>query len=204
MNEKAPFPFDDESRMVMRSFMRDALEKLEVLRETYVDARNVHSFSHGTSWQSHNSYAPDRVSHLQTQSHDSQIPFEDVLMGRLEVIPESLTSLVDSMMDGFGRSFFQTLSQVCEENDRVIPTAGSLGEQFIAALDSVEFSVGRDGSIQKPQMMVGTEVMNRIRHDPSLRSAELQAKAQMITELKSAQALEREAARKAKFVKGVD
>ncbi|MBX8590064.1 hypothetical protein K5D56_11835 [Pseudomonas cichorii] len=204
MNEKIPFPYDNESRVVMRSFMRDAQEKVEALRETYVDSRNVHSFSHGTSWQSHNSYAPDHVSHLQTQSHESRVSFEDVLMGKLEVIPESLTSLVNSMMDGFGKSFLQTISQVCEENDRVVSTSGSLGEQLIAALEAVEFSVDRDGSIQKPQMMVGSEIMKKILHDSPMLSPELQAKAQTITELKSAQAMEREVARKAKFVKGAD
>lgn len=204
MEGKTPFPFEKESQIVMRSFTLDAQKKFAALRKIYVDSKNVHSFNHGTSWQSHNSYAPDRVSQLQSQSHESRIAFEDILIGKLQIIPKSLNSLVESLMDGFGQSFLNTISQVCEENDRVVRSAGSLGEQILAALDSVEFSVGRDGTVQVPQLIVGADIMKQILSESSLHSSELQAKADAITELKSTQALEREYARKAKFFKGAN
>lgn len=201
MNEKAPFPFDDEAQLVMQSYMRDAQRKLEVLRENYVDPRNVHHFCHGTSWQSHNSYAPDRVSQLQTQSHESYVRFEDVSMGKLPIIAESLNALVNSLIEGFGSTFITTISQVCEENERVVHTVGDAGERYIAALESVEFSVGRDGNVHQPQVMVGSDTMKQLLADPSMQSPQLHARLDALNARKSAEALQRESARKAKFVK---
>ena len=202
MDQKKPFPFTDQAQTVMDSYLRDVGEEFASIRGTYVDNRNVHRFSHGTAWQSHNSYAPDRVSNLQTQSYDSYLRFEDLATGRLEVITETKAALVSSMFEGFSRSFFQTISQICEENDRVIPNSKSRAEQLVAAIESVEFSVDREGTVHLPQIMLGTQAMKDFEADSSLRTPELEARMQVIKTLKTAQALEREAARKAKFVKG--
>lgn len=201
MERKAPFPFDDEARTVMRSYMRDVQTRLEARRNAFVDSKNVHHFSHGTSWQSHNSYDPDRRSELQTQSHEASVLHEDVIIGRLEIISESMHKIVTSLIEGFERTFISTLSDVCEENDRVLRSEGSIADRYLEALDSVDFSVGRDGTVQVPHMIAGGEDVGQLVRASLLQSPDLQARFKLITALKSEQALERESSRKAKFVK---
>lgn len=200
--EKQPFPFDAEASAVMNTFMRDAGERFRLAQESYVSNQNVHGFSHGRAWQSHHSYDPDRVDQMKTISHKTELNISDIVLGRLDVIERMLAEITDSMAQSFAASFYQMISDTCEEHGSVVAAGGSLGEQLLQALESIEFTVDRYGNVSLPEFRVGSAMAERMKSDDSLNSPEFQARAAAIRASKSAQALEKEAARKAKFRKG--
>lgn len=202
MRDKHPFPFDTEARGVTSAFMQIVGEKFRLAQESYVSSHNVQIFSHGGAWQSHHSYDPDRVDQVKTHQHEMTFDINEIVLGRLDYIEQSLAEIVDSMANSFAQSFYQVISDTCEEHGNVVEEAGTLGEQFLKALEGIELSVDRDGNVNLPELRVGRVMAERIKNDASLHSPEHQAKADAITRLKSAKAMEREAARKAKFRKG--
>ncbi|WPO97519.1 hypothetical protein SFA35_12610 [Pseudomonas sp. HR96] len=201
MRDKAhPFPFDAQADLVMKAFMKATGEKLELERKKLGGGDEVQRFSHGGSWQSHHSYAPDRVDQMQTIEHETRLRFEDIMEGRLDVIERTVDEISNGMANSFAKAFYQMISDTCEESGNVIDgSTGSLGEQMLKAIEQVEYSVGRDGQVSLPEFRMPPSLANRVHSDPSLQEPELLARVDEVTKLKTAQALSKEATRKSKF-----
>ncbi len=198
-----PFPFDAQAESVMKAFMAATGERLNRAQKQVGGGDEIQRFSHGGSWQSHHSYDPDRVDQMQTIEHETRLRFEDIMQGQLDIIESTADEISNSMADSYARAFYQMLSDTCEEHGNVIDgAAGNLGEQMLKAIETVEYSVGRDGEVTLPEFRVHPAMAHRLRTDPSLHSPELLARVEEVTKLKSAQALAAEAARKAKFRRG--
>nr|WP_312972992.1 hypothetical protein [Pseudomonas sp.] len=199
MKRSQPFPFDAQAEAVMTAFGQDARERMRAEQSRIAGSGRVQSFNHGRAWQSHHSYDPDRVDEVQTLEHMVVVDTADVLLGRLGLIESAAAELTNGMAKGFAKMFYELLSDTCEEHGNVVQGGGTLGEQMLEALESIEFSVGRDGKVVLPEFRVGSDIARQLGTDPSVNSPKLDARAQEIMKLKSAQALEKEAARKAKF-----
>lgn len=199
MKRSHPFPFDAQVEAVMTVFGQDASERMRKEQSRIGGSGRVQIFSHGRSWQSHHSYDPDRVDEAQTLEHMMVVDIADVLLGRLSLIESTAAELTNGMAAGFAKAFYKMLSDTCEEHGNVVQGGVTLGEQLLEALESIEFSVGRDGQVVLPEFRVGSDIAKLLGTDSSLRSPELEARAEEIIRLKSAQALEKEKARKAKF-----
>jgi hypothetical protein len=72
---------------------------------------------------------------------------------------------------------------------------------MLEAIQNIEFSVGRDGKVSLPEFRVNTETAKLLKTDPSIHSPDLLARFEETRERKVTEALEKEAARKAKFWK---
>ena len=201
MKDKAhPFPFDAQAELVMKAFMSATGERLDQARRQVGGSDEVQRFSHGGSWQSHHSYAPDRVDQMQTIEHETKLRFEDIMEGRLDVIERTVDEISNSMADSFAKAFYQMISDTCEESGNIIDgSTGSLGEQMLKAIEQVEYSVDRDGQVSLPEFRMHPSVAKRLHSDPSLQEPALLARVEEIKKLKTAQALAEEAERKSKF-----
>lgn len=201
MRDKAhPFPFDTQAGLVMKAFREETWERLDQARRQVGGGDNVQRFSHGGSWQSHHSYAPDRVDRMQTLEHETRLRLEDIMDGRLEVIENTVEDISRSMAASYAKAFYQMLSDTCEESGNVIDgSTGSLGEQMLKAIEQVEYSVDRDGQVSLPEFRMHPTLAKRLHSDPSLQDPVLLARAEEIKQLKIAQALAEEASRKSKF-----
>ncbi|OSN64411.1 hypothetical protein BV349_03825 [Pseudomonas syringae pv. actinidiae] len=201
MSDKAhPFPFDAQADLVMKAFMKATGEKLELERKKLGGGDEVQRFSHGGSWQSHHSYAPDRVDQMQTIEHETRLRFEDIMEGRLDVIERTVDEISNGMANSFAKAFYQVISDTCEESGNVIDgSTGSLGEQMLKAIERVAYSVGRDGQVSLPEFRMHPSLAYSLHSDPSLQEPELLARVDEVTKLKTAQALSEEATRKSKF-----
>lgn len=201
MKDKAhPFPFDAQAELVMKAFMSATGERLDQARRQVGGSDEVQRFSHGGSWQSHHSYAPDRVDQMRTIEHETKLRFEDIMEGRLDVIERTVDEISNSMADSFAKAFYQMISDTCEESGNIIDgSTGSLGEQMLKAIEQVEYSVDRDGQVSLPEFRMHPSVAKRLHSDPSLQEPALLARVEEIKKLKTAQALAEEAERKSKF-----
>ncbi|WP_283184417.1 hypothetical protein [Pseudomonas svalbardensis] len=201
MRDKAhPFPFDAQAELVMKTFMQATGEKLSRAQRQVSGGDNVQRFSHGGSWQSHHSYDPDRVDQMQTIEHETRLRFEDIMEGRLDVIERTVDEISNSMANSYAKAFYKMLSDTCEEHGNVIDgSSGSLGEQMLKAIETVEYSVDRDGQVSLPEFRMHPSLAKRLHSDPSLQEPELLARVEEVKKLKITQALAAEAARKSKF-----
>ncbi len=89
-----PFPFDAQAELVMKAFMKATGERLDQARRQVGGSDEVQRFSHGGSWQSHHSYAPDRVDQMQRIEHETRLCFEDIMEGRLDVIERTVDQII--------------------------------------------------------------------------------------------------------------
>lgn len=195
-----PFPFDAQAELVMKAFMKATGERLDQARRQVGGSDAVQRFSHGGSWQSHHSYAPNRVDQMQTIEHETRLRFEDIMEGRLDVIERTVDEISNSMADSFAKAFYQMISDTCEESGNVIDgSTGSLGEQMLKAIEQVEYSVDRDGQVSLPEFRMPPSLAKRLHSDPSLQEPALLARVDEVKKLKTAQALSEEATRKSKF-----
>ncbi|WDM57701.1 hypothetical protein K4A76_14585 [Pseudomonas sp. NEEL19] len=201
MRDKAhPFPFDVQAGLVMQAFREATWERLDQARRQVGGGENVQRFSHGGSWQSHHSYAPDRVDQMQTIEHETILRLEDIMEGRLDVIERMVEEISNCMADSYAKAFYQMLSDTCEESGNVIDgSTGSLGERMLKAIEQVTYSVDRDGQVSLPEFRMHPTLVKRLQSDPSLKDPVLLARAEQVKQLKIAQALEEEASRKSKF-----
>jgi hypothetical protein len=199
--DQHPFPFDSEARLVMQAFGQEVLKQLRKSQHAYVDPRNVQRFLHGRSWQSHQSYDPDQVSELERHQHQMNIKFDDIMLRRLELIESTLNELSSEMAEAFIRSLYSTVSEACDKYGNVVSAGKEPARAYIEMLEKIQFGVDRNGSVSIPQIHAGTAAIDAFRRDKTMNSIEFEEKVSKITEMKSAEALERKAARKAKFTK---
>ena len=120
--------------------------------------------------------------------------------GRLDVIERTVDEISNSMADSYAKAFYRMLSDTCEEHGNVIDgSAGTLGEQMLKAIETVEYSVDRDGQVSLPEFRMHPSLAKRLHSDPSLHEPQLLARVEEVKKIKITQALAAEAARKAKF-----
>lgn len=201
MMDQHPFPFDSEASLVMQVFGQEVVKQLRKSQHAYVDPRNVQRFLHGRSWQSHQSYDPDQVSELERHQHQMNIEFDDIILRRLEIIENTLNKLSSEMAETFIKSLYSTVSETCDKYGNVVNAGKEPARAFIEMLEKIEFGVDRNGNVSIPQIHAGTAAIETFRRDETMNSIEFGDKVAKIKETKSAEALEKEAARKAKFAK---
>lgn len=199
--DQHPFPFDSEAGLVMKAFGQEVVKQLRKSQHAYIDPRNVQRFLHGRSWQSHQSYDPDQVSELKHHQHQMSIKFDDIMLRRLELIENTLNELSGEMAEAFIRSLYSTVSEVCDKYGNVVNAGKEPARAYIEMLEKIEFGVDRNGSVSIPQIHAGTAAIETFRRDKTMNSIEFEEKVAKITKIKSAEALEKEVARKAKFAK---
>ncbi|MFE1812801.1 hypothetical protein [Metapseudomonas otitidis] len=202
MTKKCPFPFSAESREVMQSFNKKVTRRLREAQESFVDARNMQRFNHGRSWQSHQSHDPDRVSELSVHQHQFSLKIEDVVLGKVTVVPDLLNDLVKTMYDSFVSGLYKAVSDACDQSGNVVNANAGMAKAFIDMLEKVEFSVGRDGTVSLPEIHVGPGLIESIQSSAEMNSPEFKAASEEIIKRKSAEALDRESRRQARFVRG--
>jgi hypothetical protein len=202
MTTKHPFPFDTESREVMQSFNKEVTRRLREAQESLVDSNNMQRFTHGRTWQSHQSHDPDGVSELTTHKHQISVKFEDVILGRIATVPDTLNELFQAMYESFARSLYKTVSDACDQSGNVVNASDGMAKAFLDMLEKIEFSVDRNGTVSLPQIHVGPGGIELFQSNAEMNSPEFKAASEEIIKRKSIEALDRESERKAKFVRG--
>lgn len=201
MKHRHAFPFDVEANHVMQAFGNEVKALLRLNQEAFVDPQNIQRFRHGRTWQSHQSYAPDRVSELNSHEHKVGIRIDDIILGRVAIIQKEITNLAIAMSESFARAMFSTISETCETHGNVVHGGDGPAKAFIDMLEKIEFGVDRNGQVSLPQVFGGPGLNEKFTRDTTMNTAEYKALIDEIIERKSKDALLREAARKEKFSK---
>jgi hypothetical protein len=116
-----------------------------------------------------------------------QTRLDDIIANDLGLLQRSFSEIGESMKQQFA--------------DMNAQQQGSLSDGFLAVLEKVEFGVDKDGNLHMPQFHAPPDVVERMVAELEARPPEFKAKIELLQQQKTQEAIEREAERKAKFVR---
>lgn len=201
--KKLPFTFSEEIYSFDKSFTRLLGKVVENEQLQFISIENIQGYSHGINWQSHYASDPNEVSVMQKHSHEISIKFEDVINNEISVIRQTLQSLVQQMTSTFMRIMYEAVHESTEKTGNVVSAvgSGSYSAAFLEMLEKIEFGVDRDGNPTLPEIHAPPGVAEKIFAELSSQGPEFETKVEQIKKQKMHAAIEREEARRSKFVR---
>lgn len=172
-------------------------------REMFVSQHNVLRMNHGGTWV-HAASDPEPDTSMHTISAEYVIPFKDIADNDLSLIARSILPLNREMEKQFGLHMYGLIGAAADKVGNVVDAkaTGSFPASMLEMLRKIELGVGRDGTVSMPQIHVGPGMAERIAKELENVPPEIEAEIQQVKAEKVQQALDREAARKAKFKRG--
>lgn len=168
----------------------------------YMSPENTHRFRHGGGW-SHPGLPEITGGDMQELSSVIETQTQDFVDNNLDVIEHAVRHLVADMERQFAQMFYSTISAACDQSGNTIDakSEGSLTDAFIAMIEKIQFSADKNGNVAYPELHAGPETVNRMVAELEAAPPEYRERVDAITARKTAEALEREAKRKAKFAR---
>jgi hypothetical protein len=197
-----PFAYATESAAFERRWLEELPKRLYALQIQFIPERNILKYAHGTHWTSHNTDGDEVPGEFKAHGEEFSVSAKERAGGELE----KLTTLVDECARKFASamvsSMHETLTTTTNTTGNVVSwnrKAKNAPAAFLELLRKVEFGVTEDGkpslpSFLDPDPAFLAEVQEHEAANPSFREEVERIKAEKI-----ADALSREADRKAKF-----
>jgi hypothetical protein len=169
-------------------------------RQMFVSQQNVLRMNHGGTWV-HAASEPEPDTSMHTISAEYAIQFKDIADNDLSLIARSILPLNEEMEKQFALNMYGMIGAAAEKVGNVVDAkaVGSLAASMLEILRKIELGVDRDGTVSMPQLHVGPEMAERIKKELKNVPPEIEAEIERVKAEKIHEALDREAARKAKF-----
>jgi len=182
------------------SFTRLLSKLQERSRRMFVGERNVLRLNHGQSWQ-HSARDPEPETSLSVISAEWTIPFQPLADNDLGLIGLTLLPLNEEVEKQFSHSMYGVVGKAAEKAGNVVDARkeGSFGLAMLEMFKKIELGVDRDGKVSMPQMHVGPDLYDRLPDEIAKTPPEVEAEIEQLKAQKIADALKREAERKANF-----
>lgn len=172
----------------------------EQARATFVSEHNVLRMNHGGDWV-HSASEAEPGTTMHQISAEWLIPFKDIADNDLTLIARTIRPISEDMQKQFAQNMYAVVGAAAEKVGNVVDAkaAGSFAQSMLELFSKIELGVDRDGNISMPQIHVRPETYERIVAEMQAVPAEIEAQIEKVKALKIQEALEKEAARKAKF-----
>jgi hypothetical protein len=198
---RAYFSYAQGAQAFNTAFTRAIVQIHKRAMAQYLLPENTQRFRHGGAWRDAGN--PEAfVGQPQMHSAYLETRFDDIVDNNLEVIERSLRSITESLHQQFAKMIYSNISAVCEASGNTVDTKaeGSIEAAFIAMLEKIEFAVDRDGNISMPEFHVSPETGQKMLDALKNAPPGYQERVEALKARKTAEALAREAERRAKFV----
>lgn len=163
---------------------------------------NTQRLRHGGGWR--HPGLPEAVD-AGMQQHTSEVivKFQDVVNHDLSAIDRHVQKIADDMSRQFQQMMYETISAACDQTGNVVDAkvAGGPLEGLAAMLEKVQFSADKHGNVTPPQLHLSSEMLKKLREAEKSATPELLQRIQETRERKSAEAIQGEVRRKARFVR---
>ena len=180
-------------------FLGDAL-KLRMSQ--LIPAENVQRFRHGGAW-SHPGLPNAYNAGMQQHSSEVAIQFDELVNHDLSAISRYVGKLVEDLNAQFQRMMYTTISAACDQSGNVVDASAAGGpiEGIADMLETIRFSADKHGNVQRPQIHLSPEAFESFRRAQESAPPELLQRIQQLDEIRSAEAIEEEIQRKARFAR---
>lgn len=175
---------------------------INLLISQFVSPENTQRLRHGDSW-SHPGNPQAVSTGIQQHSTELYVKFEDIVAHDLGAIDRHVEKIAEGMHGQFMRMMYSTVSAACDQTGNVVDAkeAGGPIEGFAAMLEKIQFSADKHGKVTPPQVHLHPDAFKRMQDAQKNASPELLRRIEEITARKTAEALQVEFLRKARFVK---
>lgn len=183
------------------SFRRMLVERLKAYKARYLNAENTFRLRHGRDWL-HPGIPEAITSGIQEHSAFAETPFQELIDNDLGQIERTVAKLAEAMGKNFATMMYSTMSAACEQTGNTVDAKAeiSLADTFFATIEKIEFVADRHGNVNPPEIHTSPEIGKRMAAALEAVSPEFTERFEQLKARKIREALEREAARKAKFV----
>lgn len=187
--------FSNSFAVLLSSVQREVVAR-------YLPPENTQRLRHSGT-HSHPGVPEAYQSGIQTHSSNTTITFEELINNDLSAIARCIAGVRDDMERQFAQMMYHSISSASEQSGNVVDAQkeGSLLAAFARMLEKIEFSVDKDGNVTLPQIHVGPDKFDSFQRAINEAPLEYHHAIKEIMKGKRADALEREADRKARFVK---
>lgn len=180
-------------------FLGDALKQQ---RSQLIPAENVQRFRHGGEW-SHPGLPNAYNAGMQQHSSEFSIKFDELVNHDLSAISRYVGNLVEDLNAQFQRTMYATISAACDHSGNVVDASAAGGpiEGIAAMLETIRFSADKHGNVQRPQIHLSPEAFESFRRAQESAPPELLQRIKQLDEIRSAEAIDEEIQRKARFAR---
>lgn len=196
------FPYDADAVTFDNAFARAFREIQKRIVAQYLPPENTRRFRHGGAWR--NPGNPTAFGgEMQTHAAFLETQFDELVNNDLAIIERSFNRLGEAMHRQFAHMLYSTVGAACDQSGNTINAQanGSIEEAFMAMLEKIELVANKDGTVSMPQVHVSPELGNRMMAALESSSQEFKDRFDAVKARKTAEALAREAERKAKFMR---
>lgn len=168
----------------------------------FVSPENTQHLRHGEDWR--HPGLPDAIGGGM-QQHTSEVvfKFQDVVNHDLSSIDRHVQKITEDMGRQFQQTMYATVSAACDQTGNVVDAKAEGGplEGFAAMLEKIQFSADKNGKVTEPQVHMSPEMFEKLREAEQSAAPELLRRINNARARKTAEAIEREAQRKARFLR---
>lgn len=175
---------------------------IKLLISQFVSPENNQRLRHGDSW-SHPGNPQAGGTEIQQHSTELYVKFDDIVAHDLGAIDRHVEKIAEGMHRQFMQMMYSTVSAACDQSGNVVDAkdAGGPLEGFAAMLEKIQFSADKYGKVTLPQVHLHPEAFKRMQAAQKTASPELLRRIEETRARKTAEALQVECLRKARFVK---
>jgi hypothetical protein len=175
---------------------------IKLLISQFVLPENNQRLRHGDNW-SHPGNSQAVSTGMQQHSAELHVKFKDIVAHDLGAIDLHVEKIAEAMLGQFMQMMYSTLSAACDQTGNVVDAkeAGGPLEGFAAMLEKIQFSADKHGRVTLPQVHLHPDAFKRMQDAQKTASPELLRRIEETKARKTAEALQVEALRKARFVK---
>lgn len=197
-----PFAYAAESAGFERRWLEELPKRMYALQTQFIPERNILKYTHGAHWTFYNTDGDEVPGEFKLHGEELRVGAEERVGGELE----KLTTLVDEFARKFASATISSMHETFETTTKATGNvvvwnrkAKNAPAVFLELLRKVQFGVTEDGkpslpSFLNPAPAFLVELQEHEAANPSFREEVERIKAEKIAE-----ALAREAERKAKF-----
>lgn len=191
-----------ETEAFDRALTKLLCDALKLRRSQLISPENVQRFRHGDDW-SHPGLPNAYNAGMQLHSTEIAIKFDELVNHDLSTIARYVDKLVEDLNAQFQRTMYATISAACDKSGNLVDAseAGGPIESLAVMLEKIRFSSDKNGKVQRPQIHMSPEAFDNFRKAQESASPELLERIQQLDDLRTAEAIEEEIQRKARFVR---
>lgn len=168
----------------------------------YLSPENTHRIRHGGTWT--HPGLPNAVdASIEQHSSVVEIPFEDLMKHDLSAIDRFAQKFAENMEQQFAQMMYASVIAACDQTGNTVDAkaTGSTLDAFAEVLEKVQFSVDKFGKVTLPEIHGGPEAIASLKKGLAAAPPDFEQRIEDIKARKTAEALERESQRKARFVR---
>jgi hypothetical protein len=196
--------FSDETgeKEFHQSFVKLLAQMQKENVSKYLNPENTHRFKHGGHWV--HPAAPDlSPSDMKLHSTETAVSFDKLVNHDLTIIDQVLRQISENMERQLMQMMYSTVSAAAESVGNTVDAklAESTHEAIAQMLEKVDFSSDRFGNVTLPTIHAGRETVQAMLKSVADAPPEFHQRIEAIKARKTAEAVEREIQRKARFIR---